>query len=357
MRLTVKLALLALLLLYGLDREISVFANFNVTYSISSSGNIRYPEHEIGFWCVDFEWQEIKEEADYVFAMRAEYVAPRPDLKVIFVPFQIHPPTPGIDQWANSFITEQDLQEVEIALKAVDMSKFKGITFFEEHITEHVTFNDDVNLVWFGETLLGYPLYLNEAPSASEQEWREEMYFRMVRGFYNYFHELGVDVGTTGSASELINQEGGRSWRPGVEYYWGLKAFDFIKGNYDFVVFYIYTVDLDDFVWTKEYFDFIDQHFSNQKKFWILTRIWSWSEGAWEPEAIALEMKNCLDRNMVITTYLGANPDPPLDEIWAYILDSIDLYDAEAPYYENYVEGRNLLSNYVGYTYGWVDTG
>ena len=68
-------------------------------------------------------------------------------------------------------------------------------------------------------------------------------------------------------------------------------------------------------------------------------------------EAIALEMKNSLDRNMVITVSVSQTYK---EEIWDYMLSSIYLYITEASYYERYVEGQNLLTGYVGNTYGWV---
>jgi hypothetical protein len=127
----------------------------------------------------------------------------------------------------------------------------------------------------------------------------------------------------------------------------------FIKEHYDFVFLYAYTRNLEDFYWTKKYFLEIDQMFQKQKKFWILTRIWRGiNDQTWEREAIALEIKNCLHRNIVVTSYYVT--EPPLAETWILIKRAIELYDSNAPYFEEYVYGENLLTGYVGTTYGWV---
>jgi hypothetical protein len=64
-------------------------------------------------------------------------------------------------------------------------------------------------------------------------------------------------------------------------------------------------------------------------------------------------MKNCLDRNIVVTCYYWN--DPPFEEIWALILKAIELYNSEVLYFEKYVRGENLLTGYAGNTYGWVE--
>jgi hypothetical protein len=67
---------------------------------------------------------------------------------------------------------------------------------------------------------------------------------------------------------------------------------------------------------------------------------------------MALEIKNCLDRNTVIALYYLN--DPSFEETWDKILLAIELYNNNSPYYEYYVYGENLFSGYIGNTYGWV---
>jgi len=262
------------------------------------------------------------------------------------------PTTPAILNWAelhrpwnpwNPFKTESDLKYVEQGLKTVPTENFWGIIgpIREEHYWHHIEFNDDVNTTWLGESLLGYPLYLEESPGATEDEWKDEMNLRMIRGFYDYFHPL-TKVGATAGLGSLRR----------IPYYFGVPALAFIREHYDFVILYEYTENLEYFdEKTRQSLQLIDQFFQKQKKFWIITR--NGSKPDWELEAIALEMKNCFDRNMVVTCYY--QNDPPLEDIWPLMLKAIELYDSKAPYYENHVYGRNLLTGYVGDTYGWVE--
>jgi len=69
-----------------------------------------------------------------------------------------------------------------------------------------------------------------------------------------------------------------------------------------------------------------------------------------------LEMKNCLDRGIVVTHYaMYLSPETwTFQQIWVLMLKAIELYDSGAPYFEEYVYGENLLTGYVGNTYGWV---
>jgi len=254
----------------------------------------------------------------------------------------------GVAPW-NPFVTEADLNTVEEALKAVPIENFWGIIHIaEEHYRIHVEFNDDVNTTWFGEVMLGYPLYLAEAPNATIDDWMDEMWLRMVRGFYNYFHPL-MKVGITINAGSVIVGYKGRASALGIPTYWGTPALNFITEHYDFVILYAYTTNLQFFNdWTKPYFELIDQLFTKQKKFWILSN----DREGWEPEVMALELKNAFDRNMVTMIY--PYKKPPFEEIWPLMLNAIELYDARTPYTESIVNDTNLLTGYVGDTYGWV---
>jgi len=242
--------------------------------------------------------------------------------------------------------TEEALTSLERGLRSITIENFWGIlgpTGAEEIYRTHIAFDDNVDVTWFGERLLGYPLYLQENPAATIDDWKDEMYLRIIRGFYNYFSPL-TKVGITWGRMNL------KDWN---EYY-GEPATTFIRQYYDFVFLYPYTANFKEFLQaTKPYLSRVEELFPNQKKFWILTRIWNYNRSYWEREAIALEMKSCLDRNIVIMPY--ENNEPPLQDIWPLMLKAIELYDSETPYYEIYVYGRNLLTEYVGETYGWVE--
>ena len=185
------------------------------------------------------------------------------------------------------------------------------------------------------------------------------MMLRMIRGFYNYWHGQGVQVGITGGGSSLIPDS---SQDTQVDMRYGSPALEYIADYYDFIFAYNYTKDLSGLNGLKYYLNELDTVYPNQKMFWILTRSWGDSSGnpTWtiEPEAVALEMKNCLDRNYVITTYQDTLNDgtPPytLSQWWSYMQTACALYDANAPYYEQVVYGTNMLTGVTGYTYGWV---
>lgn len=283
-------------------------------------------------------------EASWIFAITPEYVAPRPDLRVILNWYDLHKPFTEIT-------TEAELTRIEDGLKTVPTANFWGIVgvINEEHYKGIIAFQDDLETTWFGETLLGYPLYLNLNPTATEDEWKDEMYLRMVRGFYNYFHNKGINVGTTlGYATPMVNR---------VQEFYGWPAFNFLLNNSDFVVVYAYTTNLTHFnSATKPYLPRIDELFPTTppKKFWIITQTWP-SEPPWEREAIALEMKNCLDRDWTVVTYTEVNPN--YQQTWNDLFTCIDLYNQGKPYYETYVYGKNLLTEKVDNTYGWVEMG
>ena len=256
---------------------------------------------------------------------------------------------PVILNWADLYLlkpfkSESDLNKVEERLKTVPTENFWGMFFIcEEIYRTDIAFYDSVDTTWFGERLLGYPLYLTDSPGATEEDWKDEMYLRMIRGFYNYFHGR-TKVGITVGYDRIM------PWR--IDEYYGAPAVAFIQQYYDFVFAYPYTTDLEYFLQhSKPYLSAVESLFPSQKKFWILTRPWpGWPP--WEREAIALEMKNCLDRDIVVTTYYET--EPPLEEVWTLMLKAIELYDSNAPYFETIVYGENLLTGYVGNTYGWV---
>jgi len=315
------------------------------------NGSITGPQYELGIYSVDWDWQTIPDEAMWVIAARVDWPKPRPDIKVILDWWSLHPPWEGPDG-VNYIRTAADLNYLEAQLKSVNTNYYWGIIFIEEeHYRIHINFNDDVNTTWFGERMLGYPLYLAEVPSATRDQWLDEMFLRMVRGFYNYFHPMtNVGIGVPDSAITP-------TWRA-IQYYYGNPAFAFIQENYDFILAYAYTLNLDDYKANSAiYYAQLDQYFPNQKKFWILTRIWSdWppeKQAAWQEEAIALEIKSSLDRQMVVMEAIQGSP--PFTPQWQLILKGRQLYESGAPYYEEYVEGENLLTGQIGRTYGWVN--
>ena len=306
--------------------------------------------HELGVWDVQTSEEVIPTEARWVVARYPDYVAPRPDVSAILDWYPLH--EAYYPSW-NPFRTVEDLRTVEQAFMTAPVENFWGTLFIStEHYKTHAWFNDDVDTTWFGERLLGYPLYLQDNPDVTEDEWRCEMFLRMLRGFYNYFHVRGVKVGVSASGGSLITNFRDNEWAKGIPHFWGDPALNFIRAYYDFVVVYTYAQNLQDFTdWSKQYFQLIDQLFPNQKKFWILTRIWSSNVDTWEPEAMALEMKNCFDRNIVVTSY--TDYDPP--RIWPMILKARELYNQRAPYTETPVPDTSLLTGVFGEkTFGWV---
>ena len=296
------------------------------------------PGYELGIWGARSGYT-IPDEASWVIASLPDYEKPRQNISVILCWYSLHPPFNPY----NPFETESEINEVEEALRSVPLENFWGMLFInEEHYRSHIGFYDDVNTTWFGERLLGYPLYLEENPSATTDEWKDEMFLRMIRGFYNYFHVKGIKVGITANSGSTVPNYRNQSWIKGIPAAFGEPAMAFIRQHYDFVFLYTYSRNLEDFYWTKQYFSIIDNLWQKQKKFWILTQIWPDNEAVWEKETIALEIKNCLDRNIVVTSYHNTNP--PFEETWPLIKRAIELYNSEAPYFEEYVYGKNLLT-------------
>ena len=329
---------------------------------ITMNGKIaRIPE--LGVWFVPEYVNVFPAETKWVIASNANQDSTHPfpaNVNVILNHLWVHLP------WDNPFRTAADLTTLENRLKTeVNPAKFWGIIFIsEEHNRDSVAFNDDVNVVWFGETLLGYPLYQAQVPGATVDQWKDEMFLRMTRGFYNYYHQF-TKVGQTMPYPSFQ----ARSYVDYQAFYYGTPAFNFIRQHYDFVVTYAYTTNLgktqDNGVFKRadgeadiaDYFQKIDTYFPNQQKIWILTRIWDVSptntnKAYWTPEAVALEMKNALDRNMIITYQYDG--DPSLESMWALMQKAIALYNSNATYTEEYTYGENMLTGYIGNTYGWV---
>jgi hypothetical protein len=242
--------------------------------------------------------------------------------------------------WGTQIETASELQRLENELKSIPAENFWGILFIREEIYRtYIGFNDDVNTTWFNEKLLGYPLYIEEQTGATIAEWKDEMYLRMIRGFYTYFSPL-TKVGITWGQTE----------REYWEIAYGEPATTFIKENYDFLILYPYTKNLDEWISSSEpYLNIVEKEFPKQKKFWLLT----FMRTNWEPEAMGLELKNCFDRNIPVMRYY--EEEPPFEQIWLLMLEAIELYKTGAPYYEASVYGRNLLTDFIGYTYGWVE--
>jgi hypothetical protein len=338
--------------------------------TIASSGQIAASNNQLGAWFVPQNVNQFPSDAKWVVAAHPTqdpgYAFPS-NVKVVLDNLWAHIPWDSSNPMEGAFQTAAELTQTETNCKAVNPSKFWGIIFIgEEHNRYHIQFNDDVNVLWFGERMLGYPLYKAQVPSATIDQWKDEMFLRMTRGFYNYYHALGVKVGQTIAYPSILQ----RSYVDYSAYYYGTPALNFIRQNYDFVVVYAYTTNLHKNGDTYSYFlqngepdistffQKIAELFPNQQKIWILTRIWSLpgnpadNTANWEMAAVALEVKHALDQNMIITYQYDG--DPSFNTMWPVLQKAVQLYNSGAPYYESYTYGKNLLTGTVGNTYGWV---
>jgi hypothetical protein len=306
--------------------------------------------YNLGLWDMGSgDWMQIPESIRWVFTYVHENSPSESSISLILNWYSLRRSQPS-----NYFYEEEDLKRVETAFKELNVTKYWGIIFIsEETYRSHVAFYDSVNITWFGENLCGYAIYKQENPHATSDQWKDEMFLRMTRGFFTYFHEKGTKVGITAHEKAASNHL----------YCYGEPAANFIKDNYDFVVLYAYTLDLDDFnSRTKTFFDLIDSNFQKQKKFWIITRIFDDTPDNWEPEAIALEMKNCFDRGIVVTSYVSTSSpfrnvtdkQQAAEQVWHLFTEGNKLYNANVSYFESYVNGTNLLTRSSGLTYGWV---
>ena len=326
---------------------------------------------QLGFFYVSSSIKSLPNEVTWVAAEKPDYLPPREDIKVILDWYTLHIPWGGGAGGgnANKFWTEEQLQVVEDGLMSVPTDNFWGTLWMgsEENRRQHIGFDPGLNFTWFNETLLAYDLWIIDNPPdptnywSRVEEWKDEMCLRMMRGACEYWHSKGVKVGVMLDGT-LIPGYRNVWWSIGVSLHFGWPAFNYLKENFDFVIGYPFTSNLEFYNnWTIPFWDFLEEHHQKQKKFIITTQKWYWNTenepdpiNIWEPEAIALEIKDCLDKGYVIMPYY--NPDPPRDEIWSMIQTGIALYESGAPFYYNYVNGTNLLTGKVGLTYGWVKT-
>jgi len=302
-----------------------------IAKSYSNSQPARPPfKYELGIWSSDASFVASIPEATVVFTDRYS-VRPRPDLTMLLGDYTFH----------TSSITSTYLADSESKYKAVVASNFDGVIFLGEEVyCLNIAIENGASTTWFGEQLVGSDIY-----GGAKSAWQKEMYLRMLRGFANYWHGQGKKVGITMHYDCISNPD----------YFYGTAGYNYILANYDFVVLYIYTNNLSEFTTrTKPYFTMIDGLPAHLKKYWILTRPWYDTWQTWEREAIGLEMKNCLDMKMAITTYGASTFGYSVEETWSLMLKSIELYRASGSYYEEYVFGENLLTGIFGNTYGWA---
>jgi hypothetical protein len=311
-----------------------------------STGTIQYSSVDatLGLWSASSP-VNIPPEATYVVVGTPDYVKPRPDILPILNWYDLRPPYPnGVN---NPIISEADIKSVETELKSIKTSNLWGIIgpICEEYWRPHIQFVDTLNTTWFGESLMGYSVYLSSHPGTTRNQWQDEMWLRFMRGFTDYFHAKGLTVGTTIQDVALSD----------VSYFYGTPAFNFAQQNLDFVFLYAYTENLADFQQrTTAYLHSIDQ-LQMPLKFWILTRSYDFSLQSWQVEAKGLELKNSLDKNFVIFTSIYEE-NPTFSQTWQLILRSLQLYAQNAPYFESNVMGTNLLTSQTGQTYGWVQS-
>jgi parallel beta-helix repeat protein len=337
-----------------INEIINILDVARIANSWSTSNNTTLPKKcELSVWGV-YSTTYIPPGATWGVVKDPNSIPSNTNITLIMDWYDLHPP------WGpyNPYKTTEDLKTVEDGLKRIPSNVLWGIIGgagpCHEHYKEHIQLNDNVDTTWFGEKLTSYSLFLRENSRATQDQWRDEMYLRMCRGFYNYFHSIGIKVGQSIEIETLVYGLRNRTFPKGYTTYFGEPAFAFIRENYYFIVAYGYTRNLEDFQqWIKPGFLLIDQYFPKQKKFWILTRIWQGeNDQTWEPEAMALEIKNCLDRKMIILLYSSNNP--AFNEVWRVLLKGIELYNSGTAYFEEYVYGKNLLTGYEGSTYGWV---
>jgi hypothetical protein len=305
--------------------------------------------------------------ATYAVVANPTYSGSRPGLKLILCwDYLISYDAP----W-----TTANLQTMETSYKALvsngQAAKFWGILFLgEENYKKFITaegsvtqgFDADMDITWFDESLQGYTVYHAANPSATVQQWGNEMMLRMLRGFYTYWHAQGLQVGITGGGSSLI-PNATQDTQGDMRY--GTPAINYIAATYDFIFAYNYTRNLSGLTGLNTYMAVLDSKYSGQKIFWILTR--SFTGYNIEAEAVALEMKKCLDRSYVITTYEDTlndgTPAYTLAQWWTYLQTCITLYQTDlSDYHESLMVGINYVNQLTGATaasypnlmYGWV---
>lgn len=300
---------------------------------------------ELGTFYVGNE--PVHPDSKWVVAAYPLVTKPLPDCNLVLNYFLVN------GTLVSPLCNETSIARLEAEFMKVNASEFWGTLFIAEEVYKSVVqFVDGINTTFYGKRMLGRDLYLAQMPGSSEDAWRDEMYFRMMQGFYEHYHALGLKIGITAARSCVLDE----SPSSGIAPTFGHKAFQFLVANFDFVILYQYTAVFEGIGSLKNYFDAIDVLFTQQQKFWILTRVWDESIAYWQREAIAPEIVRCLDRNITILQYKTTAPDPlSYEAIWNLTCKGIELYRTGAYYLENRIVGRNLLTGQEGYTYGWME--
>ena len=310
-----------------------------------------------GVFYVDDDFQP-DNDTSWVFARKPDYVTSRKDVKVILNWYSMHIP------WgdgagggsANEIVTAEELNYIENQLRTIPTQNFWGTLWFgsEEHrLTHFDNFNDDVNTTWFNERILGYPLYLKEAPRATREVWADEMMLRLMRGACDYWHSKGLKVGVMMGGGTLVDTFRDLDYYGGPSATWGMPAYNYWRNNFDFCVMYPFTCNLEYYnTWTVQYWDVVERDLTKQIKFLIPPQSWHWNgldaqDPRWvfEEAAVALELHWAFEHGYIVTPY---------EENTQIVKAAIKLYTQNMPFYYYYVEGKNLLTNFTGPTYGWV---
>jgi hypothetical protein len=289
-------------------------------------------------------------------------VTANPEVTVVFATTDFVRPRPvtvligSYDDFYTDNITDTTLAALENRYKAIPTASFDGVSFLAEEVYRfYVNFENGTNTTWFGERMLGWDFY-----GGVRDAWQKEMYFRMLRGFANYFHSIGKEVGITMHPATVMQSpwDGYAPPRLGPDYFFGNSGYNYILSNFDYVILYDYTNNLDDFLnLTKPYLAVVDALPQHLQKYWILTRPWGDTWQIWEREARALEMKNCLDRGIIIVTYQDAGPYTPnynFTEAFNDMKKCVNLYETNQRYVESFVSATNLMTGITGTTYGYV---
>ena len=347
--------------IFGSEFKTTVIST-SVTVRARASQTNQIPETEIqlGHFYVG-PGAALDPQASWVFASKPDYTTSRKDVKVILNWYSLDVPwgDGGNGASANEIQTAEELNSIENQLRNIPIQNFWGTLWFgsEEHrLTHFDNFNDDVDTMWFNERIVGYPIYLKEAPGASRDMWAEEMMLRLMRGACNYWHSKGLKVGVMMGGGTLVDNFRGKSHYDGPASAWGLPAYNYWRNNFDFVVMYPFTCTLEYYqLWTVQYWEVVERDLTKQIKFLIPPQSWSWwngpdaSDPRWifEEEAVALELKWAFDHGYIITPYYRGG-------YWDYAVKGMELYLQNKPYYEEYVSGENLLTHKKGLVYGWV---
>jgi len=249
-------------------------------------------------------------------------------------------------------ITAAAIDAILRTYNSLNQLDWDGFNFLsEETYRVNIAFENGMSRTWFGETLVGWDLY-----GGTQVAWQEEMFLRMLRGFANWCHSNGKQVGIT-------FPYGIGKWNT-IEWYFGAGGWNYIKSNYDYIAVYSYTYNMDFFNnETKPYWAIVDAIPARLHRIAIVTRPWDYSTGKWERECICLEMKNYLDRGFSCVTFGypdSSYPDFNWQQTWNDMLACVNLWKNNQKYYEYYVTGTNALTGKTGtisyptQTYGYV---